>query len=109
MAGTFVVKTLAIGQLTGSAFYPIYIPGGSAVVKSIILVNTASTAVKVGLAIGATDGSTSARIIPTVFALDGNAMLETTVPYTFAPSFSLSGFADTLSVVDYSVHGVEEV
>src|SRR5512136_1089820 len=107
MAGTFNIRTLAIGQITGSSWYSIYTPSTSAVVKSLVFVNTLPYAVTINIAV--TNGSLTARLVPPNYPLDGYSMIESTLPYTLSPNASISANASIGNAVDFSLHGVEEL
>lgn len=104
---TFTIKSLGMGtlQLTPSSIYTV--PAStSAIIKAITLVNIASTSVTVNLALSGV--STSAYILPPSYSLDGYGMIEATNNLTMGPGQSISGWAGSISAIQYTVHGTEQ-
>jgi len=104
----FNIKLLAQGQLgtTKAALYTV--PASTqAIIKAITLVNTNTAAVTVNLYV--TRGTASRRIIPQNLNLGVGYLLETDLPYTLEAGDIIEGDASVGAVVDYTIHGVEEV
>ena len=108
MAGTFTIKLLGEGRLASTKGTIYTCPASTqAIIKTISLVNTNSTAEGVNLYIKKS-GQTSRRIVPQDSELGIGYLLETDQEYTLEAADIIEGDADTVSKVDYTIHGVEE-
>ena len=107
MSGTFSAKVLASGTLPTTIGDLYTVPAlTQTIIKGITLVSTASGSVIINLYVN--DGG-QRRIIPKDLEFGAAYLLETDVVYTLAAGEKIQGYCDTLSTVDFTIHGVEEV
>lgn len=105
----FVPKNLGNGQLpnTKTTIYTVPI-GKSAIVRSVLLVNTSGAAVTLNL-YAKFDGVNSRRIMPKDLTLQANALYESDIPVTLEGGDVIEGEASAATTVDYIVSGVESL
>jgi len=101
------VKNLANGQLANSKGDIYTVPAATqAVIKSITLFNTNTSAETIALHILKASG-TSRQIIGGSLALSGGYCIDDT-EYTLGAGDKIQGNTTTASKVDYTVNGIEE-
>ena len=101
-------RSLSDGQLVSSKSTIYTVPGAtSTVVKMITFVNTNSTSEKVNLYIKP-NGSTSRRVIPEDMSLNAGYSLEYDAPLFLETGDIIEADAETASVVDFIILGVEK-
>ncbi len=108
MPKAMAIKALADGQLAASkaTLYPT--PASTqTIVRSITLVNTHSSVVKVNIYIQR-DGTNSRRILPKDMELQPRFLAELDTVYTLEAADLIEGDADVANVVDFTINGVEE-
>jgi hypothetical protein len=107
MAGIFKIKALADGFLPIATGVLYTVPAlTDTIIKTITLVNTDASPVDVNLYINSS--GTNRKIIPSDMQLKAGYSLETDEEYTLEAGDTVRGDADTASVVDFTIHGVEE-
>jgi hypothetical protein len=106
MTVTFTPGLLASGQLaTGSVnFYTVPV-STDALIKNIILVNTSSGLVNITLYVDTGSGLRN-LINPNMDLNDGSKLVVSDL--FLSSGMSVGGSASTGSVVDYTIHGVEQ-
>ena len=108
MAGTFTIKQLADGQLPNSIGDLYTVPGSTqAVIKTITYVNTNASAEDVNLYIKPS-GGTARRIIPKDMSLGAAYLMVYDDEITLDAGDKIQGDAQSASMVDYVISGVEE-
>ncbi len=104
---TITVKNLANGQLPSTKGTLYTVPASTqAVIKSITLFNTNTSAETVGLFILKASG-TSRQISGGNLALSGGYMIDDT-EYTLGAGDIVQGITTTASKVDFLISGIEE-
>ena len=108
MAGTFTIKSLANGQLA-AAKATLYTVGADtqAIIKTITLVNTDTSARTVNLYI-CVSGGTSRRIISKDMTLGIKYWFIFDDELTLEAADKIEGDASVANKVDYVINGVEE-
>ena len=108
MAGTFTTKLLSDGQLPSSTGVLYTVPSlTSAIIKNISLVNNHTDSVNINLYVK-TAGGTLRKLIPKDMIFATRYSLETDEVYTLEAGDIVEGDASVGSVVDYTIHGVQE-
>lgn len=107
MAGTFTIKALADGTLptTKSTLYTVPVSTRT-IIKTITYVNNHTSVVNVNLYINSS--GTSRKIIPKNMAFTSGYSLETDEEYTLEAGDLIEGDASVISVIDYTINGIEE-
>lgn len=106
MAGTYSIKSLADGQLPNAKGTLYTVPGSTqAIVKTIILVNTDTSARTVNLYVNT---GTSRKIIPVDTELGVGYSLIFDDELTLEAADLIEGDASVASKVDYYIGGIEE-
>jgi hypothetical protein len=107
MAGTFTQKVMAEGQLPIAKGTLYTVPGAtSALIKTIILVNTDASARTINIYVK--PGATSRRIFTKDFSLAAGDQTQLDLNIILETGDLLEGDASAATVVDYFVCGVEE-
>lgn len=108
MAGTFTIKNLADGQLP-SSIGDLYTVAASttAIIKTITLVNTNTSAEDVNLYL-LPSGGTARRIIPKDCELGVQYCLVMDDEICMDAADKIQGDTTTASKVDYTISGIEE-
>ena len=108
--GSYAIKNLANGQLPNAKGTLYTVPASTdTIVRSIVLVNTNTTAEAVNLYFCPNAG-TSVRLIPKDLSLGIGYSLVFDVPVTMGTAGDLiQGDATTAAKVDYTISGVEYV
>jgi len=105
----YTIKNLANGQLPSSLGDLYTVPSGtSAIVRSITLVNTNTTAETINIYY-LQSGGTARRILPKDFQLTAGNSLTVDVILTLGAGDKIQGVTTTASSVDYVISGVESV
>ena len=104
---TITIKNLANGQLANAKGTIYTVPASTqAVIKSITLYNTNSTAETVALYILKSSG-TSRQIVGGSLVASGGYMIDDT-EYTLGAADIIQGDTTTASKVDFTISGIEE-
>lgn len=102
----FYPKNLGNGQLTASKTTLYTVPlNATAIVRSIVLVNTTASTVLVNFY--ANFGGASRRVLPLNLELTAGAMMEQSISITLEAGHILEGEASMASVIDFIINGVE--
>jgi hypothetical protein len=105
--GSFTIKNLGNGQLPNSIGDLYTVPASTTtVVRSIVLINTNTTAETVNLYF-LKSGGTARRIIPKSLSLAANNSLVFDSPLTMGAADKIQGDTTTASKVDYVISGAE--
>ena len=103
----FNIKLLGEGQLAVATAVIYTVPGATqTIIKTITLVNTDSVPRTVNLFIKG--AATNRRIIPKDTSLGAGFLLETDQEYTLEAGDTIEGDASAVTIVDFTIHGVEE-
>jgi hypothetical protein len=109
VAGTFTTKLLADGQLPLAEANLYVVPAATTtIVVTISLVNTDTVARVVNLYVRRAAGSSRRVGVPKNYTVGIGAVIETDREYTLGPGDAVRGDASAATVVDFSIHGVEE-
>lgn len=102
---TDTYKVLSQTQLPNAAAAQYTVPGAtSAIVRSIVLVNTSASPVIVSLFV---NGSGAANKILDAYSIPANTRVELNAVMTLAATNTIQGVAGTAAVVTMSVFGLE--
>lgn len=106
MAGTFVTKQLANGQL-GSSTATLYTTPSSTttIIKSIVLCNTDSSTRTINLYVNT---GSDRRITPKDLSLGAGELFIIDEVITLEATHLIRGAASSATVVDYTISGVQE-
>ena len=104
---SIAIKALGDGQLAATKGTLYTVPTDTqAIVKTITLVNTVTSARTVNLYVK--PGGTSRRIIPKDLSLAAGAEFEWEGTLTLSAADLIEGDASVASKIDYTINGVEE-
>lgn len=107
MPRTVAIKPQGDGQLPASKGTLYTVPtSATAIVKSITVVNTSGSTVKVNIFLNL-DGTNSRRIWPKDTELEAGCKLEDDTPHMLDEGDLVEGDAVLASAVDYVVEGLE--
>ncbi len=102
---TDTYKVLSQTQLPNAAAAQYTVPGAtSAIVRSIILVNTSGSPVTVSLYV---NGSANSNKILDTYSIPANNRIELNAVLTLAATNTIQGVASTAAVVTMTVSGLE--
>ena len=106
---TLEIKLLAHGTLPSTTGDLYVVPAGTkAIIKTLKMVNTDTVAREVNLYVKPA-GETARRIIPVDMELGAGYMGVEDEELTLGAGDAVQGDAGAAGVIDYTIHGVEEV